>query len=116
SYTIMKDFNFEEILESCPMDYIYGKLKNKDSSDLFVLKSSIKEFNSKLLSEVLGSDIDFKTIFSKSNIHGEGYYKDLNENLSLKLLNNDYVIIWFSQYLLEKYNKLEINLKKKKTC
>ena len=71
----MKDFNFEEILESCPMDYIYGKLKNKDSSDLFVLKSSIKEFNSKLLSEVLGSDIDFKTIFSKSNIHGEGYYK-----------------------------------------
>ena len=56
----MKDFNFEEILESCPMDYIYGKLKNKDSSDLFVLKSSIiKEFNSKLLSEVLGSDIDF---------------------------------------------------------
>ena len=110
----MKDFNFEEILESCPMDYIYGKLKNKDSSDLFVLKSSIKEFNSKLLSEVLGSDIDFKTIFSKSNIHGEGYYKDLNENLSLKLLNNDYVIIWFSQYLLEKYNKLEINLKKEK--
>ncbi|MGU8731179.1 PAS domain-containing sensor histidine kinase [Clostridium perfringens] len=110
----MKDFNFEEILESCPMDYIYGKLKNKDSSDLFVLKSSIKEFNSKLLSEVLGSDIDFKTIFSKINIHGEGYYKDLNENLSLKLLNNDYVIIWFSQYLLEKYNKLEINLKKEK--
>ncbi|WP_332830171.1 sensor histidine kinase [Clostridium perfringens] len=110
----MKDFNFEEILESCPMDYIYGKLKNKDSSDLFVLKSSIKEFNSKLLSEVLGSDIDFKTIFSKSNIHGEGYYKDLKENLSLKLLNNDYVIIWFSQYLLEKYNKLEINLKKEK--
>ena len=110
----MKDFNFEEILESCPMDYIYGKLKNKDSSDLFVLKSSIKEFNSKLLSEVLGSDIDFKTIFSKSNIHGEGYYKDLNENFSLKLLNNDYVIIWFSQYLLEKYNKLEINLKKEK--
>ncbi len=38
----MKDFNFEEILESCPMDYIYGKLKNKDSSDLFVLKSSKK--------------------------------------------------------------------------
>lgn len=110
----MKDFNFEEILESCPMDYIYGKLKNKDSSDLFVLKSSIKEFNSKLLSEVLGSDIDFKTILSKINIHGEGYYKDLNENLSLKLLNNDYVIIWFSQYLLEKYNKLEINLKKEK--
>ncbi|NGT03871.1 sensor histidine kinase [Clostridium perfringens] len=110
----MKDFNFEEILESCPMEYIYGKLKNKDSSDLFVLKSSIKEFNSKLLSEVLGSDIDFKTIFSKSNIHGEGYYKDLKENLSLKLLNNDYVIIWFSQYLLEKYNKLEINLKKEK--
>ncbi len=67
-----------------------------------------------MLSEVLGSDIDFKTIFSKINIHGEGYYKDLNENLSLKLLNNDYVIIWFSQYLLEKYNKLEINLKKKK--
>ncbi len=66
-----------------------------------------------MLSEVLGSDIDFKTIFSKSNIHGEGYYKDLKENLSLKLLNNDYVIIWFSQYLLEKYNKLEINLKKK---
>ncbi|SQB59083.1 two-component sensor histidine kinase [Clostridium perfringens] len=110
----MKDFNFEEILESCPMEYIYGKLKNKDSSDLFVLKSSIKEFNSKLLSEVLGSDIDFKTIFSKSNIHGEGYYKDLKENLSLKLLNNDYVIIWFSQYLLKKYNKLEINLKKEK--
>ena len=110
----MKDFNFEEILESCPMDYIYGKLKNKDSSDLFVLKSSIKEFNSKLLSEVLGSDIDFKTIFSTSNIEVEGHYKDLNKNLSLNLLNNDYVIIWFSQYLLEKYNKLEINLKKEK--
>ena len=110
----MKDFNFEEILESCPMDYIYGKLKNEDSSDLFVLKSSIKEFNSKLLSEVLGSDIDFKTIFSISNIEGEGYYKDLKENLTLKLLNNDYVIIWFSQYLLDKHNKLEINLKKEK--
>lgn len=110
----MKDFNFEEILESCPMDYIYGKLKNEDSSDLFVLKSSIKEFNSKLLSEVLGSDIDFKTIFSTSNIEGEGYYKDLKENLTLKLLNNDYVIIWFSQYLLDKHNKLEINLKKEK--
>ncbi|HFE9682581.1 TPA: ATP-binding protein [Clostridium perfringens] len=110
----MKDFNFEEILESCPMDYIYGKLKNEDSSDLFVLKSSIKEFNSKLLSEVLGSDIDFKTIFSTSNIEREGYYKDLKENLTLKLLNNDYVIIWFSQYLLDKHNKLEINLKKEK--
>ncbi|HHQ4318027.1 PAS domain-containing protein [Clostridium perfringens] len=110
----MKDFNFEEILESCPMDYIYGKLNNEDSSDLFVLKSSIKEFNSKLLSEVLGSDIDFKTIFSTSNIEGEGYYKDLKENLTLKLLNNDYVIIWFSQYLLDKHNKLEINLKKEK--
>lgn len=110
----MKDFNFEEILESCPMDYIYGKLRTKDSNDLFVLKSSIKEFNNKLLSEVLGSDIDFKTIFSTSNIEVEGHYKDLNKNLSLNLLNNDYVIIWFSQYLLEKYNKLEINLKKEK--
>lgn len=110
----MKDFNFEEILESCPMDYIYGKLKTKDSNDLFVLKSSIKEFNNKLLSEVLGSDIDFKTIFSTSNIEVEGHYKDLNKNLSLNLLNNDYVIIWFSQYLLEKNNKLEINLKKEK--
>ncbi|EOT2959194.1 ATP-binding protein [Clostridium perfringens] len=110
----MKDFNFEEILESCPMDYIYGKLKTKDSNDLFVLKSSIKEFNNKLLSEVLGSDIDFKTIFSTSNIEVEGHYKDLNKNLSLKFLNNDYVIIWFSQYLLEKNNKLEINLKKEK--
>ncbi|HAT4365309.1 TPA: PAS domain S-box protein [Clostridium perfringens] len=110
----MKDFNFEEILESCPMDYIYGKLKTKDSNDLFVLKSSIKEFNNKLLSEVLGSNIDFKTIFSTSNIEVEGHYKDLNKNLSLNLLNNDYVIIWFSQYLLEKNNKLEINLKKEK--
>ncbi|MCH1962557.1 ATP-binding protein [Clostridium perfringens] len=110
----MKDFNFEEILESCPMDYIYGKLRTKDSNDLFVLKSSIKEFNNKLSSEVLGSDIDFKTIFSTSNIEVEGHYKDLNKNLSLNLLNNDYVIIWFSQYLLEKYNKLEINLKKEK--
>lgn len=110
----MKDFNFEEILESCPMDYIYGKLRTKDSNDLFVLKSSIKEFNNKLLSEVLGSDIDFKTIFSTSNIEVEGHYKDLNKNLSLNLLNNDYAIIWFSQYLLEKYNKLEINLKKEK--
>lgn len=110
----MKDFNFEEILESCPMDYIYGKLRTKDSNDLFVLNSSIKEFNNKLLSEVLGSDIDFKTIFSTSNIEVEGHYKDLNKNLSLNLLNNDYVIIWFSQYLLEKYNKLEINLKKEK--
>ncbi|HAT4315022.1 TPA: PAS domain S-box protein [Clostridium perfringens] len=110
----MKDFNFEEILESCPMDYIYGKLRTKDSNDLFVFKSSIKEFNNKLLSEVLGSDIDFKTIFSTSNIEVEGHYKDLNKNLSLNLLNNDYVIIWFSQYLLEKYNKLEINLKKEK--
>lgn len=110
----MKDFNFEEILESCPMDYIYGKLRTKDSNDLFVLKSSIKEFNNKLLSEVLGSDIDFKTIFSTSNIQVEGHYKDLNKNLSLNLLNNDYVIIWFNQYLLEKYNKLEINLKKEK--
>ncbi|WP_338912910.1 ATP-binding protein [Clostridium perfringens] len=110
----MKDFNFEEILGSCPMDYIYGKLRTKDSNDLFVLKSSIKEFNNKLLSEVLGSDIDFKTIFSTSNIEVEGHYKDLNKNLSLNLLNNDYVIIWFSQYLLEKYNKLEINLKKEK--
>ena len=44
----------------------------------------------------------------------KGIIKTLNENLSLKLLNNDYVIIWFSQYLLEKYNKLEINLKKEK--
>lgn len=110
----MKDFNFEEILKSCPMEYIYGKLDDKDFNDLFVIKSSIKEFNSKLLSEVLGSDIDFKTIFSISNIEGEGHYKDLKENLSLKFLNNDYVIIWFSKYLLEKHNKLEINLKKEK--
>ncbi|EGT5620289.1 PAS domain S-box protein, partial [Clostridium perfringens] len=48
------------------------------------------------------------------NIEVEGHYKDLNKNLSLNLLNNDYVIIWFSQYLLEKNNKLEINLKKEK--
>ncbi|MGJ0701732.1 PAS domain-containing sensor histidine kinase, partial [Clostridium perfringens] len=47
-------------------------------------------------------------------IEVEGHYKDLNKNLSLKFLNNDYVIIWFSQYLLEKNNKLEINLKKEK--
>lgn len=64
----MKDFNFEEILESCPMDYIYGKLRTKDSNDLFVLKSSIKEFNLKLLSEVLGCNIDFKIILAKTII------------------------------------------------
>ncbi len=38
----MKDFNFEEILKSCPMEYIYGKLDDKDFNDLFVIKSSIK--------------------------------------------------------------------------
>lgn len=110
----MRDFNFEEILESCPMDYIYGKLDNKDFSDLFVIKSSIKEFNSKLLSEVLGNDIDFNTIFSAINIDGGVYYKDLKKNLSLKLLNDDHVIIWFNECLLKNYNKIEINLKKER--
>lgn len=110
----MKDFNFEKILESCPMDYIYGKIDNKKFSDLFVIKSSIKEFNSKLLSEVLGNYIDFNTIFSVINIEGVGYYKDLKGNLSLKLINDEHVIIWFNEYLLKNNNKIEINLKKER--
>ncbi|MFH5959798.1 PAS domain-containing sensor histidine kinase [Clostridium perfringens] len=110
----MKDFNFEEILESCPMDYIYGKLRTKDSNDLFVLKSSIKEFNLKLLSEVLGCNIDFKIIFSKNYNFIEEYCKGLNESFSLKLIDNDYVIIWFNRYLFKKYNKLKLGFKKEK--
>ncbi len=110
----MRDFNFEEILESCPMDYIYGKLDNKDFSDLFVIKSSVKAFNNKLLSEVLGNEIDFNTIFSASNINGAGDYKDLKGNFSFKLINYDHVIIWFNECLLKNHNKIEINLKKER--
>ncbi|EOU1218648.1 PAS domain-containing sensor histidine kinase, partial [Clostridium perfringens] len=107
----MKDFNFEEIIESCPMDYIYGKLTGDDYFDLFVLKSSIKEFNLKLLSEVLGYNIDFKIIFSKNYNFIEEYCKGLNESFSLKLIDNDYVIIWFNRYLFKKYNKLKLGFK-----
>ncbi|CAG9360727.1 PAS domain S-box protein [Clostridium perfringens] len=110
----MKDFNFEEIIESCPMDYIYGKLTGDDYFDLFVLKSSIKEFNLKLLSEVLGYNIDFKIIFSKNYNFIEEYCKGLNESFSLKLIDNDYVIIWFNRYLFKKYNKLKLGFKKEK--
>ncbi|EJT5940536.1 PAS domain-containing sensor histidine kinase [Clostridium perfringens] len=110
----MKDFNFEEIIESCPMDYIYGKLTGDDYFDLFVLKSSIKEFNLKLLSEVLGCNIDFKIIFSKNYNFIEEYCKGLNESFSLKLIDNDYVIIWFNRYLFKKYNKLKLGFKKEK--
>ncbi|HAT4142056.1 TPA: PAS domain S-box protein [Clostridium perfringens] len=110
----MKDFNFEEIIESCPMDYIYGKLTGDDYFDLFVLKSSIKEFNLKLLSEVLGYNIDFKIIFSKNYNFIEEYCKGLNESFSLKLIDNDYVIIWFDRYLFKKYNKLKLGFKKEK--
>ena len=110
----MKDFNFEEIIESCPMDYIYGKLTGDDYFDLFVLKSSIKEFNLKLLSEVLGYNIDFKIIFSKNYNFIEEYCKGLNESFSLKLIDNDYVIIWFNRYLFKKYNKLKLAFKKEK--
>lgn len=110
----MKDFNFEEIIESCPMDYIYGKLTGDDYFDLFVLKSSIKEFNLKLLSEVLGYNIDFKIIFSKNYNFIEEYCKSLNESFSLKLIDNDYVIIWFNRYLFKKYNKLKLGFKKEK--
>ncbi|WP_283688422.1 PAS domain-containing sensor histidine kinase [Clostridium perfringens] len=110
----MKDFNFEEIIESYPMDYIYGKLTGDDYFDLFVLKSSIKEFNLKLLSEVLGYNIDFKIIFSKNYNFIEEYCKGLNESFSLKLIDNDYVIIWFNRYLFKKYNKLKLGFKKEK--
>lgn len=110
----MKDFNFEKIIESCPMDYIYGKLTGDDYFDLFVLKSSIKEFNLKLLSEVLGYNIDFKIIFSKNYNFIEEYCKGLNESFSLKLIDNDYVIIWFNRYLFKKYNKLKLGFKKEK--
>ncbi|HAT4227803.1 Sensor histidine kinase TmoS [Clostridium perfringens] len=110
----MKDFNFEEIIESCPMDYIYGKLTGDDYFDLFVLKSSIKEFNLKLLSEVLGCNIDFKIIFSKNYNFIEEYCEGLNESFSLKLIDNDYVIIWFNRYLFKKYNKLKLGFKKEK--
>ncbi|MDK0709750.1 ATP-binding protein [Clostridium perfringens] len=108
----MRDFNFEEILESCPMDYIYGKIDNRNFSDLFVIKSSIKEFNSKLLSEVLGSDIDFNTILSASNIEVTRPYKVLEKDIGLKLINDDHVIIWFNEYSLKNHNKIEISLKK----
>lgn len=108
----MRDFNFEEILESCPMDYIYGKIDNRNFSDLFVIKSSIKEFNSKLLSEVLGSDIDFNTILSASNIEMARHYKVLEKDIGLKLINDNNVIIWFNEYSLKNHNKIEISLKK----
>lgn len=108
----MRDFNFEEILESCPMDYIYGKIDNRNFSDLFVIKSSIKEFNSKLLSEVLGSDIDFNTILSASNIEMARHYKVLEKDIGLKLINDNHVIIWFNEYSLKNHNKIEISLKK----
>lgn len=114
----MRDFNFEEILESCPMEYIYAKLTDKDFSDLQVIKSSIDSLNGKLLSSLLSNNIKLNDIFNgkefkklNSEINKIEY---VNDFINVKLLNEDYVIVWFKKNILKEYDELERKLKKEK--
>lgn len=114
----MKDFNFETILESCPMDYIYGKLKSRDFSDLLIIKSSIESLNGKLLSEVLNNNLKINNIFKGKPFRK--IEKDLgldeytNEFINVKIMDKDYAVIWFKKDVLKEYDELENKLEQEK--
>lgn len=114
----MKDFNFETILESCPMDYIYGKLKSRDFSDLLIIKSSIEGLNGKLLSEILNNNLKLNNIFKGKPFRKVG--KDLglgeytNEFINVKTMDKDYAVIWFKKDVLKEYGELENKLEQEK--
>ncbi|EGT3617725.1 PAS domain S-box protein, partial [Clostridium perfringens] len=114
----MKGFNFEEILEACPMDYIYGKLKSRDFSDLLIIRSSIERLNGKLLSEIFNNDLRVNDIFKGKPFRKVekdiGLDEYINEFINVKLIDKDYVVIWFNKDLLKQYDEIEKKLKKEK--
>ncbi|MDZ5253402.1 sensor histidine kinase [Clostridium sp. LIBA-8841] len=114
----MKDFNFDIILESCPMDYIYGKVRSRDFSDLLIIKSSIETLNGKLLSEILNNNLKLKNIFKGKHFRKVEKDTDLdeytNEFINVRIMDKDYVVIWFKKDVLKEYDELEKKLEKEK--
>ena len=91
----MTDLNFEKLLEVCPMEYIYGKLEEKD---FFVIDSSIKELRDKFLNKFLKAFINFKELL----INKEDYFfSDLQGKIIIRFIKKDLFVFWINKDLLK---------------
>lgn len=98
----MEKFKYKEMLESCPMNYIYGKVKKtKEGREIILIEdSNLKFLVGKYIHDVINkiyiNNYELKEFYLKciGNALNLGTY--LGENLKIKR-KYDYIVFWFNK-------------------
>lgn len=115
----MKKIKYEEILESCPMNYIFGNIKkNSEGKKLILIEDStlkflIGSYLHDVINETYSSNEEFKKKCFKCIDIALDTGEYVGTNLSVKI-NDKHIYIWFNKNSLKKTYNLEVTLKKEK--